>query len=349
MSMITTDDYKVPPNIPKSRGMRVVGIYPEFDYKNKLANAYNKNIAKEEGVDGKIRDTIADAIKEGNWKPAHYPKPATMEKTDVADINSLLTGFTTMSAHIKALQDTMFIYLVEFFAAPDEDGVMQPAKFWRRAWRTKENVSEPHDYIKSEYKKHNIIKCAAELLKLGAYTAVDGVYARNNIVAALKSVGIANPSDNWVNVVRGEINPSVGVMTNAEDFDTTDNPKLKDSVIVTAKTFSAEKDPKADSQTVDALEKQIVKQADEIKKKLKREEKFGISVVGKTVSVIVEKATTIRETKKQRFIDIHKERHANHKVINDLIENHNFSLEDVLEIYWRGQKPDEKAGEIYVN
>ena len=32
MSMITTDDYKVPPNMPESRGMRLVGIFLDFDY-----------------------------------------------------------------------------------------------------------------------------------------------------------------------------------------------------------------------------------------------------------------------------------------------------------------------------
>ena len=227
MSMIEVDDYRILPNIPKSKGMRVVGIYPKFDYKNKLANAYGQNIAKEEGIDEKVRDTIAKLIKEGKWKPEHYPKPATMEKTDVEDIFNQLTGFTTRSGHIKALEDTMFIYLVDFFDEADEDGVMQPAEFWRRAWRTRENVPEDSDYVKSDYHKHNIIKAAAELLKLGAYTEVDGVYARNNIVAVLKSIGISNPTDNWVNDVRAQINPTVGVMTNAEDFDLTDNPKLE--------------------------------------------------------------------------------------------------------------------------
>ena len=158
MSMIKINEYKVPPNIPKARGMRVVGIFPEFDYKNKLENAYGKNVAKEEDIDLNVRDTIAKAIGSEEWNPEHYPKPATMEKTDVEDIMRQLTGYTTRSGHIKAKQKTMFIYLVEFFDAADESGVMQPAAWWRRAWRTKENVPEEFDYIKSKYHRNNILK-----------------------------------------------------------------------------------------------------------------------------------------------------------------------------------------------
>jgi hypothetical protein len=346
--MKTVDDYKVPPNVPKAKGMRVVGIYPDFDYKNNLQNAYGENIAKEEGIDEKVRDTIAKAINADEWKPEHYPKPATIEKTDVKGMHNQLTGFTTRSGHIKANKDTMFVYEVEFFDAPDDNGVMQPAKFWKRAWRTKENVNEEFDYIKSKYNQNNVIKGAAELLEIGAYATDDeGKYQRSNISSCLKSVGIVNPSDTWINLVREKINPLVGVMTNAEDFDTTDNSKLKDSVIVTAKTFSDIKDPKADSQTVDALEKQIADKADEIKKKLENKEEFDISVVAKTKGALMEKATKIRESKGKTFLDIHKERYERYKVIHDLVENHGFSLEDVLKVFWRGQKPDETQGEIY--
>jgi len=348
MSMISIDDYTVPPNMPEARGMRVIGVFPEFDYVNSLANGYGTNIAKEEGVDEVVRDTIRGAIKDEQWKPAHYNKPATMEKTDVEGINNLLTGFTTLAAHI-GLVPTMFIYLVEFFDAPDHNGVMQTADYWRRAWRTKENVEEKYDHIKSKYKKKNILRGAADLLNLGSYTPNDeGVYQRSNIVAVLKSIGIANPTDTWVNDVRENINPSVGVMTNADDFDVSDNPKLKKSVIIETKTFGQKSDPKMDSQTVDALEEQIVNQSKVIEKKLKNDEKFDITVVGKTLGVRIEKADEIREIKPSIILDIYKKRYNNYMVIDNLIKNHGFDLEEALQFMWRGQKPDEESGEIYV-
>jgi len=138
-------------------------------------------------------------------------------------------------------------------------------------------------------------------------------------------------------------------MTNAEDFDVTDDPKLKEAVIVTTKTFGCITDPKMDSQVVDEIEKQIVDNADVIKKKLEDKEEFDIAVVGKTSSAAIELAEKIRKGKLEILLDIHKERYKNYKVIDDLVENHDFSLEDALKVMWRGQKPDETAGEIYVN
>ena len=46
--MVELDDYNVKPHAPSAKGMRVLGIFPEFPYKEKLANAYGQNIAKEE-------------------------------------------------------------------------------------------------------------------------------------------------------------------------------------------------------------------------------------------------------------------------------------------------------------
>tara|TARA_Y100000114_G_scaffold43623_1_gene39114 strand:+ start:108 stop:1178 length:1071 start_codon:yes stop_codon:yes gene_type:complete len=348
------DDFNVSPNIPKSTGMRVIGIYPDFDYKNQLDNAYGKNIAKLEGTDEKIRDIICEAIKSKQWKPEHYPKPATMEKTDVDGIFNQLTGFTSRSGHLKASNegcsdgDTMFIYLVEFFDAPDDDGVMQPAEYWRRAWRTKENVKEDFDYIKSDYNNENTLNAAADLLPKSNYVPDDdGVYMRSNIVAVLKSIGIKNPSDTWINNVRAKINPNVGVMTNAEDFDTTDNVKLKDSIITTANTFGGIKDPKMDSQTIDDIEEQIFDNADKIKDKLESDKPFNITIVGKTKNAMIDKAEKIRGAKKDTLICIFEKRVQNYRVIIDLIDNHGFSAERAIKTLWRGQMPNEEEGELY--
>lgn len=353
-NLVNIDDYRVKPNIPNVRGMRVIGIYKEFDYRNGLQNAYGRNIAKEEGVDETVRDTICEAIKAKQWKPEHYPKPATMEKTDVKNIFNQLTGFTTRSGHLKASEegcsdgDTMFIYLVEFYDAPDDDGVMQSADFWRRAWRSRENFPEDFDYIKSKYHKENILKGATDCLQTSNYVPDDdGVYARNNIVAVLRSIGMKNPSDTWINDVRARINPNVGVMTNAEDFDTTGNVKLKDSVITTTKTFGSIKDPKMDSQTVDNIEEQIFSNVDTIKDKLTNEKHFNITVVGKTKNAMIEKAEKIREGKKDALVSIIEKRVKFYRVIIDLVDNHGFDVETALKTIWRGQMPNEEEGKLY--
>lgn len=349
--MINIEDFTVPPNIPKATGMRVIGIYPKFDYKNKLENAYGQNIAKLKGIEEKIRDTIAEAIKENRWYPYYYPKPATMERVeDVADIMRQLTGFTTRSAHIKQKKDTMFFYLVEFFATADEHGAMQSAEYWRRAWRTQENVNGKFDYIKTDENSKDILAGAKDLLIQSNYKKQDdGTYLRANIVSVLKSCGITNPTDTWINAVRESLDNNVGVMTNAEDFDVSDNEKLEDSVIVVTKTFGQVKDAKMDSQVLDDIEQKIVTNKDTIKDKLEKEEPYNISVVGKTKDAAIEKATKIRDGKKQVLLDLHKIRFDNHEVIRDLVINHGFSLEDALKNFWRGQYPHETQGEIYDN
>ena len=346
--MVELDDYNVKPHAPSAKGMRVLGIFPEFPYKEKLANAYGQNIAKEEGIDESIRDTIAKSIKSGEWKPWHYSKPATMEKTDVENINNLLTGFSTMAGHNLADKNTMFIYLVEFFDAPDDSGVMQPADHWRRAWRTRENVEEEFDYIKSKYKHHNILKAAASLLKLGNYAPDDnGVYGRNSISSVLKSVGIKNPTNNWINGVREHINPNVGVMTNANDFDVSDNPKLSKSIFHVTKTFSHVIDGKYDAEVLNDIENQIVENQNTIEENLKEEKDFEVSVVAKTKNAIIEKADKIRENKPKTILDDFEQRLENYRIIIDLIDNHGFKLDNTMKFWWRGQKPNEKAGEIY--
>ena len=138
---------------------------------------------------------------------------------------------------------------------------------------------------------------------------------RSNIVAVLKSIGIKNPSDTWINNVRAKINPNVGVMTNAEDFDTTDNVKLKDSIITTANTFGGIKDPKMDSQTIDDIEEQIFDNVDTIKDKLENDKPFNIAIVGKTKNAMIDKAEKIRGAKKDTLICIFEKRVQNYKNI----------------------------------
>ena len=36
--IINIKDFTISPNIPKAKGMRVIGIIPEFDYENGLEN-----------------------------------------------------------------------------------------------------------------------------------------------------------------------------------------------------------------------------------------------------------------------------------------------------------------------
>ena len=341
------EDFKVPPNIPKARGMEVIGIVEEFDYVNGLENAYGDNIAKEEGIDEKTKDIIADAIKADEWYPYYYPKPPTMEATDVEGKYRQLTGFTTRSGHIKAKKKTMLMYLIKFKDAVDENGVMQSADFWRRAWRTKENVIEKFDFIKTPENRRNILKGAKESLDKSSYVKKDGEHLRRNISAVLVAQGISNPTDKWINDVRDYMGSSA-VMTNADDSDVSSNEKLKDSVIVVTKTFGEIKDAKMDSQVLDDIEENIVKKKDEIIERLEDENReTHISVVGKTLGAAIEKADKIRDNKKQTLLNLYKIRFDNHEVIRDLVINHGFSLEDALKTFWKAQKPDEKKGEIY--
>ena len=43
--MVKIEDLTIPPNKPTARGMKVIGIYKDFDYENGLENGYGKNIA----------------------------------------------------------------------------------------------------------------------------------------------------------------------------------------------------------------------------------------------------------------------------------------------------------------
>ena len=351
-ALIKIEDYQVPPNTPKARGMRVLGIFPHFGYKDKLQNAYGKNIAKDEGVDPAVRDLIARALTEedgDNWNPQYYSKAATIEKTDVEGMYNQLTGFTTRSAHIQAKKETMLVYLVEFFEEADEDGVIQSAEYWKRAWRSRENVQEEFDYIKSDYKKENVMIAASNLLQKSTYKPKDdGIYLRKNIAAVLKTLGIKNPSDKWINDVREKVNPSDGVMTNAEDFDITDNPKLKDSVIVTTKTYGGVKDPKMDSQTIDAIQNEIFNNSEIIKDKLKNKETFDITVVGKTTGVLQEKALKVRKQKKKTITSGLLKRYETWKVIIELVDEYGLDLETAIKMVWRGQMmPNEVEGQLY--
>ena len=346
--IVNIEDFTVIPNKPKARGMRVIGIISEFNYENGLENGYGKNIAKKEGIDEKKRDIIAKAIKQGEWQPYYYPKPATMEKTDVERIFRQLTRFTTLSGHRKAKKSTMMFYVIEFFDAPDEDGVMQTAEFWRRAWRTKENVPEEFDYIKSDYKEKNILQSAEELLSLSNYQEQDdGTYLRSNIASVLRSVGIKNPNDRWINNVRKQMGNNTGVMTDADDFDVTGNPKLENTLIVLTKTFSQIKDGKYDNEVLEDMEDAIVENKDDIVGRLKNGKNFKISVVGRTTGAILEKAEKIRKSKPNTIKDVFKKRYESWKVISELIEEHDFDIDDVFNMFWRGQKPDEKDGELY--
>ena len=350
-ALVKIEEYKVSPNIPKARGMRVLGVIPDFEYKNKLQNAYGQNIAKDEGIDPAVRDLIARALTEedgDNWNPQYYPKAATIEETDVDGIFNQLTGFTTRSGHIQAKKETMLVYLVEFFEDADEDGVIQSAEYWKRAWRSKENIEEEFDYIKSDYKKENIHIAASDLLQKSAYKPKDnGVYLRKNIAAVLKSLGIKHPSDKWINDVREKINPSIGVMTNADYFPIKDNPKLKDSVIVTTKTYGGMTDPKMDSQTIDAIQNEIFNNSEIIKDKLKNKETFDITVVGRTTGVLLENASKVRKEKTKIIKSGLQKRISDARVIIDLIDNHGLDLDEAVKTAWCGQKPDETEGQLY--
>jgi len=341
-------DFEMTPRIPKSTGMEVIEVFDDFDYKNKLENAYGDNGAKLSGTDEKIRKLMAKAIDKGEWKPEYYPKPATMVATAMTGKYRQITGFTTRSAYILAGKDTMFIYLVKFFEAKDEDGVMQPSNYWEQVWRTKENVNGEFDYIKTPEDKENIKYGAKNALEKGNYTKGDNdTYSKKDITTVLKQLDVANPSDNWINEVRAYLG-SAGVMTNAEDFDVSDNKKLEDSLIIITKTFGSIKDPKMDSQVVDSIEQGIVNNENAIRDKLEKKEPYNISVVGKTLNADIEKSEKIRDSKKQIFLDIFEARYKRYKIIDKLIDD-GFSLRDALESLWRGQKPDEEEGELYDN
>ena len=350
--MISINDISISPRLPKSRGMRVKGVIKDFEYEKYLQNGYGDNIAKNEGIDIKKRDIIARAIQAEEWYPLHYSKPATMEETDVEGMFNQLSGFTTKSGHKKAQKFTMTFYVVEFFDAPDGDGVMQSAEFWRRAWRSRENVPEEFDYIKSDYRTKNILQAVVQLLKLSNYEKQDdGTYLRKNVASCLKSVGIKHPTDSWINDVRRELG-DISVMVEADDFDITDKhkekyQKLKESKIILTKTFSASKDSKYDAELLETIEDEIVDNENDIKNKLNKKENVGISVIGKTTNAILEKADKIRETKKDVMLQNFEKRMKSWRVIINLVDKHNFSMKDAFQIFWRGQKPDEKEGEIY--
>ena len=140
---------------------------------------------------------------------------------------------------------------------------------------------------------------------------------------------------------------NTGVMTNADDFDVTGNPKLKNSLIVLTKTFSQIKDGKYDNEVLEDMEDAIVENKDDIVDRLKNGQNFNISVVGKTKNAILEKAENIRKSKPNTLKDGFKKRYESWKEINELIEKHNFDIDDVFNMLWRGQKPDEKEGELY--
>ena len=81
--------------------------------------------------------------------------------------------------------------------------------------------------------------------------------------------------------------------------------------------------------------------------RLKNGKNFKISVVGRTTGAILEKAEKNRKSKPNTIKDVFKKRYESWKVISELIEEHDFDIDDVFNMFWRGQKPDEKDGELY--
>jgi hypothetical protein len=179
---------KVSVKLPKSPGMKVLGIEQNFPLKN-LTNKKQMNEVRLKGTDQGVVGQLMALISEGKYEP-EYRVPPTVEllenfsteeeliealKNGTA-LGSLITGFHRWQAHEGENQETMYVAIVTF---SDHDGMS--ANYWRKQWKLREN--EENKDPKNDRTKEDIVGTIANMV---AEKDIDA----SQIPKALKDAGI---------------------------------------------------------------------------------------------------------------------------------------------------------------
>lgn len=144
-------------NLPKSPGMRIVGIIDNFEY-TKYLEGYGtadwKNDVRSELDD--TPKTIADfesSLKNGTYLPKIYMGPTMSETGKMVNgvpMYALETGWHRVNAHEGLEISTMYFVVVEFF-----DFKGKPAAYWRGVWKARENAKTT-EMVKNERKGRDL-------------------------------------------------------------------------------------------------------------------------------------------------------------------------------------------------
>lgn len=168
-------DEKVKVKLPKAKGMRVVGIEPNFPLKN-LIRSKGKNSVRFRGTDSDAVGQLMTIIKDGNYEP-EYHVPPTVEMVDGTK-GELITGFHRKSAHEGVDAETMYVAIVEFF---EEEG--KSANYWRIQWKLNENM-EDKNFVKTDRTQEDVVNTIVNMIRDKVITS-----SEDDIDEALRDCG----------------------------------------------------------------------------------------------------------------------------------------------------------------
>ena len=170
-------DENVKVKLPKSKGMRVIGIEPNFPLKN-LVSSKGANEVRFNGTNPKAVGKLATIIKGGTYEPGHHVPP-TVEMVDETR-GKLTTGFHRKAAHEAPSvgKKTMYVAIVEFF---EEEG--KSTNYWRKMWRLNEN-KEDDNYVKTDRTAADVVGSIVNLIQDKEITS-----SEEDIDEALKNSG----------------------------------------------------------------------------------------------------------------------------------------------------------------
>ena len=183
-------------NLPKSKGMRIVGIIDAFEYNKYLegieASDWGNDVRSELYDTPKTVSKFMTAIKEGTYLPKIYMGP-TMSETgkmkNGVSMYALETGWHRVTAHIGSKIDTMYFVVVEFF---DFEG--KSAAYWRGVWKALEN-KENTEVIKTTRKGKDLPN---KIIKMIDEKTIPSVKKdlKKNIIKALDDMGATDAEKN---------------------------------------------------------------------------------------------------------------------------------------------------------
>jgi len=175
-------------NLPKSKGMRIVGMMDAFEYKKYLngwGTADWTNDVRSETEDS--LKTIAEfrgTITDGLYLPKIHIGP-TMSETgkfkDGSPMYDLETGWHRVNAHDGLDIDTMYMVVVEFFNFKGKS-----AAYWRGVWKALENKKRG-GFVQNERKGRDLPVKIATMIEDKTIPSTKK-YLKKNILEALMNM-----------------------------------------------------------------------------------------------------------------------------------------------------------------
>ena len=231
---------KLPPCNP---GMRVVEIVPDFKFKN-LNDPKGKNEVRHGQEDIKQIGKLQQIIKNGKYEPQFYVSPIVEIKGDFNRAD-LISGFHRYAAHIGCGKETMYVTVVEFFAAEGKS-----AEYWRLMWKLVENDKE--EKIETPRTKADIVKTLVQMIADEIMTS-----SEKDIDSALKDAHLTPTKiSEYKSEIFKELGKSHKVVTT---IDTKEHKRLVEGKSGITVTYSEPSNPDYESRALRAWQESKIK------------------------------------------------------------------------------------------